>query len=308
MRILLPLLSLISVLHFGLMQAGEATNTVNAANPAAPRTLKDVEYAHPGLKSLLLDLTVPANPEKKKLPVIVFIHGGGWAAGSKDHNMARPMVAQGYAVASINYRFSQEAIFPACAFDCKAAIRWVRAHAEEYNFDADHIGVWGDSAGGHLSALLGTSGDVKELEGDLGNEKCSSRVQCVCDFFGPADFPNYGKDMFNGDEAKIAIAEKQANPITALFGGKKDGMVLASPVTHVTKDDPPFLMVHGDADPIVPLEQSKRLEKLLKEAGVPAELIVIPGGGHGGSGFGKGDVQKKILDFFNKYLKPAPAK
>ena len=158
------------------------------AVPAGVKAMRDVEYARVDGKPLLLDLYLPAKAAQP-MPVIVWIHGGAWRAGSKERCPAIPMAAQGYAVASINYRLTNVATFPAQIYDCKAAIRWMRAHAKEYGFDPDRIGVWGGSAGGHLVSLLGTSGGVKELEGDVGgNLNFSSRVQAVAVFCGPNSF------------------------------------------------------------------------------------------------------------------------
>jgi len=155
--------------------------------PEAVTAVRDVEYAAVGNKHLLLDIYTPT-ASQEKLPLVVWIHGGAWRAGSKENPRALGLARRGYAVASINYRLSQAAIFPAQIEDCKAAIRFLRANAAKYSIDGDHVGAWGDSAGGHLAALLGTSGDVKELEGTVGdNLTVSSRVQCVVDYYGPSD-------------------------------------------------------------------------------------------------------------------------
>ena len=149
------------------------------------KALRNLEYARVGDKKLLLDLYLPEKPQGP-LPLVIWIHGGAWLGGDKADCPARRLVQRGYAVASVNYRLSNEAIFPAQIKDCKAAVRWLRAHTAEYGLDAGHFGVWGASAGGHLVALLGTSGDTKDF--DKGeNLGVSSRVQAVCDWFGPTD-------------------------------------------------------------------------------------------------------------------------
>ena len=163
-----------------------------AAQPKGVQALRNLPYVANGHERQRLDLYLPEKAEGR-LPLIVWIHGGAWWAGSKEDCPAVPLAAKGYAVASINYRFSQHAVFPAQIEDCKAAIRWLRANAAKYHLDADHIGVWGASAGGHLVALLGTTGGVKELEGKGGNLDQSSRVQCVVDWFGPTDFVDDGQ-------------------------------------------------------------------------------------------------------------------
>src|SRR5687767_8759314 len=157
--------------------------------------LRDVEYATVGDVSLRLDLYLPSDGEGP-FPVLVWIHGGGWMEGSKNlapNSFQVRQTARGYAVASINYRLSQQAIFPAQIHDCKAAVRWLRAHAREYNLDPDRVASWGSSAGGHLATLLGTSGDVEDLEGSVGgNLEFSSRVQATVDMFGPSNFLTIG--------------------------------------------------------------------------------------------------------------------
>ncbi|MBE3097900.1 MAG: alpha/beta hydrolase [Planctomycetes bacterium] len=275
-----------------------------APNLAGVKAMRDLEYAKPGGKPQLLDLFVPEKADGP-LPLIVWIHGGAWLGGSKNGTPAMGQLRRGYAVASINYRLSQEAIFPAQIHDCKAAIRWLRAHAKEYNLDPKRIGVWGSSAGGHLVALVGTSGDVKELEGDEGNLDQSSRVQAVCDWFGPADFCQMAAHALPGSKLDHDAA---GSPESKLVGGpiqeNKDKVAKANPITYVSKDDPPFLIMHGDKDPLVPHHQSELLNDALKKAGVDVTFKTVEGAGHG---FGGPDVMKTVEEFFDKHLK-APAK
>ena len=161
-----------------------------AAQPQGVQVLRNLPYVANGHERNRLDIYLPEKPTGR-LPLVVWIHGGGWEAGSKEDCPAVPLIAKGYAVASINYRFSQHALFPAQVEDCKAAIRWLRANAAKYHLDPDHIGVWGESAGGHLVAMLGTTGGIKEFDKG-GNLDQSSRVQCVVDFFGPAEMLTMG--------------------------------------------------------------------------------------------------------------------
>ncbi len=256
---------------------------------------RDLAYVKDGHERQKLDLLLPEKADKP-LPVVVWIHGGGWRGGDKARNPAQYLVAKGYAVAAINYRLSQHAPMPAQIEDCKAAIRWLRANAKEFNLDTENIGVWGASAGGHLVALLGTSGDVKELEGELGNAEQSSRVQCVVDWFGPTDFLAMGRTQ-----------DSPSAPVALLLGGpvkdKTAAAKLASPVTHITKDDPPFLIMHGDKDPTVGLRQSTILTDQLKAAGVDVELKVLEGAGHGGAQFMSAESRELIEGFFAKHLK-----
>ena len=149
--------------------------------PAGIRMEKDIAYIEGGDEAQKLDLYLPDKPADKPLPLIVHIHGGGWRAGSKYPCPVAGLVLKGYAVASVEYRFSQKAVFPAQIQDCQAAIRWLRAHAKQYQFDTEHLGVIGGSAGGHLSALVGTSGGKKAFPPIGGHEDQSDRVQAVCD-------------------------------------------------------------------------------------------------------------------------------
>ncbi len=251
---------------------------------------RDVEYGRAGERSLKLDLFQPKQPAADKLPAIVWIHGGGWRTGSKlSGGRLLPLVASGnYVGVSVGYRLSGEAIWPAQIHDCKAAIRWVRANAETYDIDPDRIGVWGSSAGGHLVSLLGTSSDVEELEGDCGSPGVSTRVTCVVDFCGPTDM------------------NRLRHPaVDLLFGGtpadeRREEATAASPVTHVTKDDPPILIVHGTKDGTVPFEQAELFYEKLKEHGVDVTFIKIEGGGHG---IGGPEVLERVRAFFEKYLR-----
>jgi acetyl esterase/lipase len=242
------------------------------------------------------------------LPLIIWIHGGGWSQGNKQFCPALPGVAHGYIVASINYRLSGQAIYPAQIQDCKGAIRFLRAHAKEYHIDPDHVGVWGASAGGHLVALIGTSGGDKDLEGTVGgNAGQSSKVQAVCDFFGPSDLTQFA------DQAQAAgIIKTTPGPplIMALFGGslseKKDLVKSANPIAFITKEKakeiPPFLIMHGDKDTVVPVAQSQILDDALTAAGVQVDFQIVAGAGHG-NGFNTPKINKTVADFFDKTLK-----
>ena len=269
----------------------------------------DVVFATVEGRDLHMDLIYPKQPPATPMPVVVWVHGGAWRAGS--HKGAGQLVGlarQGYFCASIEYRLTQVAIFPAQIFDCKGALRYLRAHAQEYRLNPDKIGVWGGSAGGHLVALLGTSGGVQELEGDVGgNLDQSSAVQCVVDFFGPSDMTT----MIADRGARILVDEKTGlTPEEALIGGKTeehlDAAKAASPVTYVDRDDPPFLIVHGEVDKTVPIAQSEKLAKLLGEAGVDCTFVRVKNGGHGF----RGDcdptpqqINQTVLEFLGKHLK-----
>ena len=273
--------------------------------PKNTKVLRDIEYARVGNRSLKLDLYVPDHEPGQRLPLVVWVHGGAWRGGSKDRTPAVALLEHDYAVASVSYRFSQEAIFPAQIHDCKAAVRWLRAHAGRHDLDPNRFGAWGASAGGHLVALLGTSAGVKEMDGTVGKHlDQSTAVQAVCDFFGPTDFL-----AMVGRPSRIAHGTP-GSPESRLIGGTlaehPDRVKKANPITYVGKDDPPFLIVHGDSDPAVPPNQSKLLHEALKKAGAKAKLYLVKGGGHGG--FRDPNVPAMVRRFFDKHLKAGAAK
>jgi acetyl esterase/lipase len=255
---------------------------------------KDLAYVPGGHERQRLDLYVPADGEGP-FPLIIWIHGGAWKSGSKEGCVPLPWALKGYVVASINYRLSQDAKFPAQIKDCKAAVRWLRAHAKDYKIDRDHVIAWGDSAGGHLAALLGTAGDASEWE--PGPPAESSRVQAVIDWYGRADLSRVCTDP--------AMAE---HAVAHLLGGSGEKVFeiarKASPITHVSRGDPPFLIMHGDVDTTVPLQQSEAFAEALKKAEVPVILVVLKGVGHGGEEFLKPDKVRIIDRFLRESLKP----
>lgn len=266
----------------------------------------DQPYAGNDNPRQALDLYLPKKRSTDKaLPVIAFIHGGAWRAGDKRSGLRRltPFIASGdYAGVSIGYRLTNEAQWPSQIHDCKAAIRWIRANAKKYNLDPEKIAVWGTSAGGHLVAMLGTSGGVKELEGKIGKHlDQSSRVDVVVNFFGPAEM------LTMGDHPSTMDHNAPDSPESLLIGGpileNKEKARSASPITHVTKDDAPILNVHGTADPLVPYPQSVDFNKRLVEAGVASNLITITDGGHGNFGKATEKVNQSVSEFFAKHLR-----
>jgi acetyl esterase/lipase len=266
----------------------------------------DLSYAANDNPRQALDLYLPKKPTNgKPLPIIAFIHGGAWRAGDKRSGLRRldPFISSGdYAGISIAYRLTDEAQWPAQIHDCKAAIRWIRANAKKYNLDPENIAAWGSSAGGHLVAMLGTSGDVKELEGKIGKHlDQSSRVDCVVNFFGPSEM------LTMGDHPSTMDHNAPDSPESLLIGGpvlkNKNQARSASPMTHITKDDPPILNVHGTADALVPYPQSVSFHKKLVEAGVSSSLTTITNGGHGNFGKATDKVNLTVSEFFTKHLR-----
>ncbi|OYW77557.1 MAG: hypothetical protein B7Z37_03785 [Verrucomicrobia bacterium 12-59-8] len=253
-----------------------------SAPPAGFRVLRNLDYVGAGNPRQMLDLYLPESRADKPNPLVVYIHGGGWEAGSKDDADTLVGLIRGgtpYAGASLNYRLTDQALWPAQIHDCKAAIRWLRAHAQEYNLDPGKISVFGISAGGHLVSMLGVTGGVKELEGALGQHlDQSSRVSCVLDFCGPSDFLTFG------GKGSVIDPEDPKGPLAKLIGGplkdRQEEARKASPVTYITPDDSPFLIIHGDKDNIVPYAQATEFDAALKAAHIPSILLTGTDGGH----------------------------
>jgi acetyl esterase/lipase len=265
-------------------------------------TFANVPYVTDGGERQQLDVYLPNNyREIEKLPVIVWIHGGGWNGGGKGGMPGKEFLNQGYACDSINHRYVSQTGFPAPIEDCKAIIRWLRANAKTYHFDPDRIGVWGASSGGHLAALLGTTSHKKVF--DVGeNLDQSSAVQAVCDIYGPTDFviffagnPSWGGQVLGGPLAK--------GKEVAYFAEKKELATLVSPMTHVSKENPPILILHGSNDTNVPVSEGKQFYEALKKAGVDVEIDIVEGAGHDGAVYSTQEQFKKISDFFDKHLK-----
>jgi len=266
------------------------------------RTVRiDIAYQTNGHPRQKLDLYIPKlDPTfTSPLPLIIWVHGGAFRMGSKSDNVPTDYIAHGYAIASINYRLSQHAIFPAQIEDCKSAVRWLRAHAGQYNLDPERFAAWGESAGGHLSAMLGVCGDGSEYDvGD--NLSVSSHVNAVVDFFGPTDFLQM--DAHRMPEGMVH--DTADSPESELVGGPiqeiPDKTARANPITYLTSNAPPFLIIHGDKDPLVPYHQSVLLNNALKSAGVPVTFYTVRNGGHGG--FKDPKVASLTRDFLKKNL------
>jgi len=260
---------------------------------------RDLPYVSGGHARQKLDLYLP--PEGRNLPLIVWVHGGAFKIGDKRDPLPLEYLAQGYALASINYWLSQHALFPAQIEDCKAAVRWLRAHAQEFGLDPQRFAAWGPSAGGHLAAMLGVTGDVDEFETGE-NLDVSSRVQAVVDYYGPTDFLQM--DAHRTPDGMLH--DPADSPESLLIGGSiqenPDKVARANPVTYVSADAPPFLIVHGDADPLVPHHQSVLLDAALRAAGVPVTFYTVAGGGHGH--FSDPAAPRLTQEFLARHLQP----
>jgi acetyl esterase/lipase len=260
---------------------------------------RDIVYKNINGLSLGLDIYSPKSVTHP-LPVVIWLHGHRWIRGSKEQHPPFNLMAHGYIIVSIDYRLAGEAPFPAAIEDCKAAVRWIRANAANYHFDSDHIGAWGHSAGGHLAALLGTSGGVAELEGAGDNSSYSSRVQAVCVMSAPSDLLQFYETVSKSTDgparrAKSAIEQFLGGPVEQ----NRAKAIAASPTTYVSKDDAAFLIIHGESDNSIPVSQAEEFYNKLKAAGVDATLE-IPSRGHG---VGAPQYASEITAFFDKHLK-----
>ncbi|MCB9954169.1 MAG: alpha/beta hydrolase [Planctomycetaceae bacterium] len=264
---------------------------------------RNVEYGRVGDHSLKLNLYAPKE-RSEPLPGIIMIHGGAWKAGRKEDYAfyGRKLASKGYVVASIDYRLSQEAVFPAAIQDCKCAVRWMRANAKDLGVNPEVIGVGGGSAGGHLAMMVGYCQNVPEFEGDGGHANVSSNVQCVVNLYGPYDLTT--EFVRNNPFARQVVGEF----LGASVKENRSLCLKASPAKYLTSEAPPTLILHGTVDDIVPINQSDLLSQRLKEVDVPYIYDRLPGWPHAM------DLSQDVNDrcvwfmerFFDQYLKQSP--
>lgn len=265
----------------------------------AIQRINDIEYAKVGNHALLLDLYLPQ--AKTNPPLLVWIHGGAWRAGSKSNMPLMELVKNGFAIASVDYRLSPVAKFPAQIHDIKAAIRFLRGSASKYGYHAQKIGILGSSAGGHLVALMGVTNRHPQLEGNLGDfDQESSSVEAIVDYYGPTNFMTILKQSTpHGLSVRVPALQ-------LLLGDDPTNQPklaqLASPVFHVDAKDPPLLIIHGDQDPQVPINQSHELHGAYKKHKRDVTFEVIHGGAHGGPKFYDAARIKLVEDFLRKHL------
>ena len=299
MRITVGLVLILLFLAAIFVQAQRRGTIESPKVPDGITVHQDIVYVADGHERQKLDLYIP--DEGENLPLIIWIHGGAWLGGDKTHYNPREYLKSGYAGASINYRLSQHAIFPAQIEDVKAAVRWLRANAETYRLNPNRFAAWGSSAGGHLVAMLGTTDDVAEFEVG-GNLEVSSRVQAVVDYYGPTDFLQMDAHRLPDG----LVHDAPDSPESKLVGGPiqehKDRVARANPITYVSEDDSPFLIIHGDQDKLVPYQQSVLLKDALEKAGVPVTFYKVEGGGHGW--FRDPKVPELTKAFLEQHLKP----
>jgi len=262
-------------------------------------TQADIEYAKVGELSLKLDLH---RPQMENPALIVYVHGGGWRAGSKQDVPIGKLLDKGFAIASVDYRLSPQAAFPAQVHDIKAAIRFLRANAGVFHINTSKIAIIGSSAGGHLAALVGVTNGNKELEGKVGEHlDQSSDVQVIVSYYGASNLETIlSQSTPKGLEYRIPA-------LKLLLGDTPDKKPelakLASPVAHLDKKDPPLLLIHGDADPQMPPQQSQELAKAYEALGLPVTLIVMPGSKHGGKEFYDDERTAIVAKFLDKVLR-----
>lgn len=279
---------------------GEQAETAGAFDPARLGTTeRDIIYGEAGGVQLKMDIYYPQTMNGPA-PAVIYVHGGGWTGGDKaDGNISRAagaLTGAGFLVVSVNYRLAPAAKFPAQIEDVKCAVRYLKANAARYRLDPERIGAWGGSAGGHLVSLLGVTDGDEGLEGSSGYPEQSSRVAAVADMFGPSDLTREFRGGARGNALGLQV-----------FGtNDSDSEVLkqASPVTYVSVDDPPFLIMQGEEDLLVPPEQSQELYDRLRAASVPATLVMVKNAGHAFEPVGgqisptRAEISAIILEFF----------
>ncbi len=267
---------------------------------ASARDFPDITYARVDGHALALDLHLPAGVEHP--PLVVYTHGGAWRAGSKTE-YPDFLVERGYAVASLDFRSSNEARFPANVHDIKAAIRFLRAHAKDYGYEAGRIAIAGSSSGGHLAALVGTTSGKPELEGTVGEYlRESSAVQAIVSWFGASNLQTI---LSQSTPYGLTVREPALKLLLGDLPDRQPVLAkLASPVNHLDAADPPAILLHGDQDPQMPLAQTLELQVAYRKAGLPVETFVVKGAVHGGEVFYSGEPAKRVIAFLKRTIGP----
>lgn len=300
--LILPEILAVFILVLYVVTTNKKKPQENSATPMPTtnyKTITDITYCSPNGNPQKLDLYIPDNTQQLH-PVVVHVHGGSWTSGKKSSTDMLPyiesLVKGGIAVASINYRFAPSATFPSQIQDTTCAIRFLRAKADDFKIDKTRVGIMGESAGGHLASLAGLASDIPDFKTNEYTEKSSS-VSAVLDIFGPANLTSYA-----------SLSPFYANGINTMLGNSSKSY--ASPTTYIDAKDPPFLLIHGDQDAVVPLSQSIEFQQALQAKNVQSELVIVKNAGHGLT-LETGDqiipnldaLQQKVLDFFTRNLK-----
>lgn len=271
-----------------------------AISPADAAVTADVPYATVDGEPLRLDLYQPDTGAKG--PLLVFVHGGAWEAGSKAGMPLTALVERGYSIASIDFRPASKAPFPGQVHDIKAAIRFLRAQAPRFGYDASRIGILGVSSGGHLAAAVGTSNGEPELEGALGEHRTeSSDVQAIVSYFGASNLTTI---LAQSTPFGVGIREPALKRLLGALPKDAEAVArAASPVFHVDARDPPLLLLHGDQDPQMPINQSHELEGAYERHGHSVDFIVVHGAAHGGDAFFAPDNIERVAAFLDTHLR-----
>jgi acetyl esterase/lipase len=299
-----------------LLVSAAGCSAVSSVMPGGSATFASVAPTHAdlayatGSDAQKLDLYIPTTGSGP-FPVVIMVHGGGFMFGDKADGAGLTgvdqLLAAGYAVASINYRLSAEAQYPAQIYDAKAAVRFLRANSAKYDLDPENFGAWGASAGGNLVSLLGTTCNVAELEGDLGNADQSSCLQAVVDWFGPIDFLKMDEQFegTNCEQSHNAASSPESKLVGAEIQTVPDLVKTTNPMNYIDAGDAPFFIENGTADCNIPPIQNKDLADALSAA-IGAENVTyvsLEGAAHGGSQFETEENLKQVIGFLDKYLK-----
>lgn len=299
----LPFLILVFVNNLSF---GQATNRVISFFPADTKLHSNIPYANDTLKKHQLDIYIPANAANAKadIPLVVWVHGGAWMLNDKYADMSymkktiAAILNSGFALASIDYRYSTEAVFPAQIQDCNQALEFLYQHAAKYGYNKNKIALIGFSAGGHLASLLALSHNNQVASFCAPTIKKSFKINAVVDFYGPADFLAILKPQEENTPKDAVTTLLGASPVD-----RPDLAKIASPATYIDKNDPPFLIIHGEKDASVPPTQSKLLSSWLSLSKIPNEVIIVKNAPHYGEMFDEAYIKDKIIAFLKSKLK-----
>jgi len=292
-------LQIFLLLFVTVVPAFGQTNPVIDIFPEGTILHGNLAYNNDTLHKHLLDIYLPAN-EKGKLPLVIFIHGGGWLSNDKYADMGymkktiAEIISNGYALASIDYRHSTQAIFPAQIQDCNRAVSFLYDNADKYGFDTNLFAVMGFSAGGHLASLVGLSENNDVSAFYMPGTSQYFSFKAVVDFYGPTELILFPGNDENSPEALLIGAAPLDRP---------DLAKAASPVTYIDKNDPPFLIIHGEKDELVSTKHSQLLSSWLNVVGVKNELIIVKDAPHFGVMFDSDELRNKVMNFLRQHLK-----
>lgn len=303
MKMYIRTIHLIYFLFISISASAQVPNTIKKIFPEGTHIYNNLSYANDTIKKHLLDIYIPAKI-KEKFPLVVWIHGGAWMSNDKYADMdymkttLRRIIEQGYAVASIDYRFSTTAVFPAQIQDCSLALDFLFKQADKYKLDTSNFALMGFSAGGHLASLMALAGNNHVEKFYNGGEDPSYKIKAVVDFYGPSDF------LAMAGNADI---NQTNDPISMLLGAsvikRPDLARIASPTTYIDRNDPPFLIIHGEKDDMVPNAQSRLMKSYLDLVDVKNELIIVKNAPHYGAMFDSEEIRNRIFVFLDTFLK-----